>query len=68
MTIRYIYGTYRSQESAEAALEEGFAMGDIVPGEHPFIERRLDRYGERRTGGWAITLGDAAPARGARRQ
>ena len=37
---RYHYASYRSLERAQAALEDCFASGDILPGELPRIERQ----------------------------
>lgn len=41
---QFSYSSHRTRETAEAALEEYFADGEICEGEHPQIVKHGDRF------------------------
>lgn len=52
--MRYTYSSgHKSREAAEEALEDGFATGDVLPGERPQVEPYRSTAGKRR---YRITL------------
>lgn len=63
MSSRYTYAYgYRSFEAADAALEDCFATGEVLPGEFPEIESyRIPRGNGARSGAtrYRITLAGA---------
>jgi hypothetical protein len=40
----FVYSGHKTRKRAEVALEDYFATGKISEGEHPYIERRGNRY------------------------
>jgi hypothetical protein len=48
MTETIDYAIYRTLEAAERSLEDSYATGDILPGEHPQIVKR-----SRKTASWS---------------
>lgn len=57
MSTRYTYATCSTRERAEKILEDGFATGEIIPGERPEIERHLyERADGIHAIRWRITL------------
>ena len=45
----YAYG-YKNKNAALKAIEDSYAIGDICPGEKPFIKRYMTDRGETRYG------------------
>lgn len=41
---RFVYASAKSREKIEAALEDCFASGEIVPAERPLIEKAAGRW------------------------
>jgi len=42
--LRYVYSTHKSQRSAELALDDYLASGEVSEGEHPIIRHRGSRW------------------------
>jgi len=60
--MRYDYaGPYKTEDRAQAVLEDAYATGDVLPAEFPRIERRGGKVASwaKAQYRWYITVGDA---------